>query len=200
MAEVGYLVGYLIIGAAITWLLKFRGLTPLRRGLDSLTANRTDNHESMLRVAGIGQDAPYDQEKTTATHKATFGVRMLGTFIVTAIVLAICPLWGGDPTLPLPGRDGVLTYLILVLLGAWYLTYMWTYEIVVSDSILSAPTWWLRRKAYDISTLDMIESDAGYMWRLYFWDGKRVEVLRYVAGRKTLERRLKKQIELNRRH
>ncbi|WP_425050935.1 hypothetical protein [Psychromarinibacter sp. S121] len=200
MAEVGYLIGYLIIGAAISWVLKFRGLTPLRRGLDRLTAGNTENLEHMLRVAGIGQEAPYEQEQRTTTHKATFGVRMLGTFLVVALLLMICPLLGGDPALPLPGLEGLLIYLILVLLGAWYLTYMWTYEIVVTDKVISAPTWWLKRKDHDISTLDMMESDAGYMWRLYFWDGKRIEVLRYVAGRKALERRLKRQIELNRRH
>lgn len=183
------LVVYLIIAAAIVAILKLPKLKQLRRFFDRASNVSVPLMSDSLRFSDIGSDFAYEAAGADSTHEATIGARALGTSCVAMLAFLLFP--------GLAGAGGVLALVCLAVIGGYYLIYLWTYRAEITGNSLSVPTYHMTRKVYPLDQLVEVESDGAHLLRLRFSDGRRGEILRYVTGRQTLERRLRQLAERN---
>lgn len=196
MELIAGLLPLLLIAAAIRWLLNLRGLGPLRRAMDVFANGSVTNLNHAKRFSDIGESVPFEAQGGTNRHETTVGLRILATFLMVTLLGILAT---GGPTQPLLGRgmESFLVFAGAVLLAGYYLIYIWTYRLTLSDSELVIPTWGLGEKRFDLARLDSVEDDGAYCLRLYFDDGRRAEILKYVTGRRTMLTRLENRVKRN---
>ncbi len=190
------LVPYLVIAAALHWVLGRRFMGPIRRAMDIIFNRQTADLGTALRFSRIGEAKAYDSQARTDSHQTTIGLRMLATFGATTL---LCMLAFGQSAEAMLG-NGVtpfLTFAMLFLITGYYLIYIWTYRIDIAADTMTIPTYHMTRRALDPRRLIRIEDDGAYVLRLYFEDGSRAEVLKYVTGRQALTARLTAEVNRN---
>ncbi|MEM6478062.1 MAG: hypothetical protein AAF841_11220 [Pseudomonadota bacterium] len=72
------------------------------------------------------------------------------------------------------------SYMAASAVSAWYLGYMWTYEIVILDRMLIVPRVNFGTREYDLDLLNSIEKRGFSGLRLSFSDGRAADMLRHV--------------------
>ena len=193
MQDLTYLIAYLVIAAAIVGVLNLRYMGPIRRLFDKGVNATTSDLDLAKRFSEIGERRAFETSGRTSKHQVTRGLRVLATG------LTICALWywlGMAWTTEVDGMTiqsnppSFLTIALVLVIVGYYLIYIWTYEVQISDTDLIVPTYHLTKKRYDLTKLRSIEDDGAYMFRLYFHDGKRAEVLKYVTGPQSFRTRL----------
>ena len=193
MQDLAYLIAYLVIAAAIVGVLNLRYMGPIRRLFDKGVNATTSDLDLAKRFSEIGERRAFETSGRTSKHQVTRGLRVLATG------LTICALWYWLGMAWATKVDGMtiqsnppsfLTIALVLVIVGYYLIYIWTYEVQISDTDLIVSTYHLTKKRFDLTQLRSIEDDGAYMFRLYFHDGKRAEVLKYVTGPQSFRTRL----------
>ncbi|MEM9438191.1 MAG: hypothetical protein AAGA15_14230 [Pseudomonadota bacterium] len=180
-------VGFLAVFAVaiVVWLVFNRAGTPATRAILDRLANKK-KAPGQDRVARIGETPLAPDAFGKRVLPATIGVRGISTICVIA-VLYLLNLHSEDASYsPIPPDYFWEGYMAASALAAWYMGYIWTYELHLHGSRLVVPTWGFRSREYDLNSLIRVEDDGAYILRLFFEDGSRAEIVKYVRGRADL--------------
>lgn len=171
--------------ACVVWLVFFRFGTPQTRALLDRLANRS-KMPGQDRVAQIGETGPVRGAFGQLTMPLTLGVRVISTVGVIAILYLLNLHSENAGISPLPPEYFWEGYMAASALSAWYMSYIWTYSLALDGHRLIVPTWGFGAREHDLRGLIRVEDDGAYLLRLYFEDGGKAEVLKYVRGRAEL--------------
>ncbi len=200
MSSLSPLFLYLAIAAVLAWSLRSRRMTGLRRFVDR-RANAGVEHLGLAkRVAALGDARQQPKGAAQTHHRTTIGLRAVSATVCTAVLWVTFPGSDSDAggmQMMGPDLNSPALFATLLVLSVPYLIFIWRYDVILSGTSLSVPTFWFTHKKVDLTELDMIEDDGAYCCRLYFRDGRRVEVLKYLTGRSDLLRVLKRHEERN---
>ena len=200
MQEFAYLLFYIVIAAALLWVLNLRGMGSIRRLFDRFLNATTSGLSLMTRFSEIGTDRKFEKQGHTAYHSSSRGLRLIAT------ALTGLALWYWLTLSQTNNIAGVtvqsnppsfVTIALVLLIVGYYLIYIWTYQVKITDTELTVPTYHLTTRSYDLTQLNSVEDDGAYSLRLYFRDGRRAEVLKYVTGQLTFRRRLEDTVKNN---
>ena len=186
-----------IVYVTVRMLWGVRGERALFRLADRSVSSADDSRI----VAELGTARPATEAGfQTRRHRASWGMKALATVIapllfsiVNAMLLDARGGEGADTTAQWLGT-GALALLV------WYLAWVWTYAVEVGQDSLSVPTFVLVRRSLPLGGLVAVEDADPHFLRLRFRDGRRAQVLRYVAGRAELERALAQHVARNGAH
>ena len=193
MQDLTYLLAYLVIAAAIVAILNLRFMGKIRRLFDKGLNATTSDLDLAKRFSEIGERRAFETTGRTSKHQVTRGLRVLATGLTIAAIWYWLgtSFWPQDYGITVHGAPpSFITIALVFVIVGYYLIYIWTYEVQISDTDLIVPTFHLTKKRYDLTQLRSIEDDGAYMLRLYFHDGKRAEVLKYVTGPQSFRTRL----------
>jgi len=174
----------IVLYLAVRMLWGVRGERALFRLADRAVSGADDSRI----VAGFGTALPARAAGVqTRRHRASLGMKALATviaqllfYIVGAILLDARDGDGADATAQWLGMGA---FALLV----WYLAWVWTYAVDLGQRSLLVPTVALVRRSLPLDGLTAVEDADPFFLRLRFQDGRRAQVLRYVAGRAELE-------------
>lgn len=198
MSDLKIIMIYLLIGAVLVFVLNRPGMGRVRRGMDRLANRSASGLGAAKLVADIGSAQQAGLAAGQVQHDATIGLKALST-VVVGLMLAL--MWPGaewTPGMSIVGPDGQLIFAGACLLAAIYLAFILRYRIEIVGNDLMVPTYWQTRRAHDLRKLTSLEDDGAYIFRLYFEDGRKVEILKYVTGAADLRQRLMTHIAQNR--
>ncbi|MEM6897213.1 MAG: hypothetical protein AAF576_07510 [Pseudomonadota bacterium] len=168
--------------AVVVWLLFNRFGTPKTRAVLDRLANQNKLF-GQDRVASIGE-SPLEQDAFgQRLMPLTIGVRMIATVLVVALLYVLNLHSENGNISPIPPAYFWEVYMVVSALVAWYLSYIWTYELMLDGHRLIVPTWAFGAREYDLRDLIRVEDDGAYLVRLYFEEGSRAEVMKHVRGR-----------------
>lgn len=177
--HVSMTVVYVIIAAALYFVVNLRFMGVARRVLDQWARLTIPMGRERRQFSNIGTEFAYETDGDTSEHDAAIGVKMLGVF---GVVLLWYFLLTDLPPVLMTGCLGIIT--------GYFLIYLMNYRVIINDQVISVPTYHCTRQSYRLDQLIRIEGQGTSLTRLYFSDGRRVEIMRYVQGKKTLLLRL----------
>lgn len=179
--------------AVVVWLVFNKAGTPSTRAFLDRLAN-TKKAPGQDRVARIGESPLSPDVFGKRVLPATIGVRGISTICVIAL-LYLLNLHSEDAAFsPIPPDYFWEGYMTASALSAWYMGYIWTYELHLDGYRLVIPTWGFGAREYDLRALIRVEDDGAYIMRLFFEDGSRAEIVKYVRGRAELLNALERHV------
>ena len=185
MSGLASLAILLVIAAGVKFALNRMG-AGVRAKFNKMANSKISDLGAAKVVAAVGDTASVHNTLGRRTHHVTIGIKLLGT----ALSLFTLVYFADPSNGLLPEKNFMLWYSGLAACFAWYLGYIWTYALVIENTELSVPTWGFGVKTYDLKNLISIEEDGAYSVTLFFEDGRKAEILKYVAGRGALSAEL----------
>lgn len=76
-----------------------------------------------------------------------------------------------------------LHYMDCLLIGAiaYYVAFVWLFSVQYDQTTLHVRGWSFQTKRYDLNALDSMTETPNGTWKLWFDDGSRVEVLKFIT-------------------
>ncbi|MEE4118139.1 MAG: hypothetical protein V2I65_03890 [Paracoccaceae bacterium] len=162
-------------------------------------ADRTATGAAESRVvAQLGTGRPAREAGfETRRHRASWGVKALATVIAPLLFYVVNIM-----LIDAQGRDVDAAMAQWLGLGAlamlvWYLAWVWTYSVEIGRDTARVPTLAFVRRSLPLDGLVAVEDTDPHFLRLRFRDGRRAQVLRYLAGRDELEETLAARVSEN---
>jgi len=181
--------------ALAVWLIFNRFGTPgMRAFLDDL-ANRA-KMPGQDRVAQIGDSGAQRDTFGQLKLPLTVGVRGTSTVAVFALLYLLNLHSENASFSPIPRAYFWEGYMAASAIAAWYMGYIWTYELRLDGDRLIVPTWGFGAREYDLKQLIRVEDDGAYILRLYFDGGSKAEVMKFVRGRADFMNALERRVPL----
>ncbi|WGI21837.1 hypothetical protein [Amylibacter sp. IMCC11727] len=80
-------------------------------------------------------------------------------------------------------KEYALSYMDALLIGgiAYYVLFSWTFSVRYEHDTLWVRGWTFRLTEYDLRELDSMTSATNGTWKLWFADGRKVEVLKFIT-------------------
>ena len=183
MHDLTYLLIYLGIAAAIGFVANRKGMGRFRAWLDRASNKHVAGLAEAKRISMVGETRAVQAFAGRAVHRVTIGTRLLSTGLAVALLLVINGRVGAGPGTFVPQGYEIPALIAAVLLAIYYLAFIWSYRLIVEDGSLTVPTLSFGRRRLDLRKLVRVEDDGAYLLRLYFEDGGRSDILKYVEGR-----------------
>ncbi|RDC72784.1 hypothetical protein DLJ49_09170 [Rhodovulum sp. 12E13] len=179
---------------AVRLLWGVRGEKALFRHADRMSTGAAEARV----VAALGTGRPAREAGfETRRHRASWGVKALATVIAPLLFYVVNTM-----LIDARGRDVDAATAQWLGLGAlalllWYLAWVWTYSVEIGRDTALVPTLAFVRRSLPLDGLVAVEDPDPHFLRLRFRDGRRAQVLRYLAGRDELEETLAARVSEN---
>jgi hypothetical protein len=129
----------------------------------------------MNRIFALGQNGGVRRIDSEKEMHVTVGLR--GASIA---VLGFACWWYFDGV-----TNGQLTlsYMDFVMMATigYYVVFSWSFSVRYDHDRLWVRDWTFRKKEYDLRELDSMSEQSNGTWRLWFADGRKVEVLKFIT-------------------
>lgn len=197
MSGLESLLIYLAIAAVIVGIGRPKGMGRYRRGLNKLANSKVENLAAAKVIASVGDSKRVDTFVGRRVHRLTVGTKLLSTFLASALVVLIYKDVDAAQPLIAPAGHGETVFLSSLGIVGYYLAYIWSYKVVIQDFELRVPTYFFSSRPYDLRQLEWFEDDGAYTLSLWFEDGGKASIMKYVEGRATLLKELSSYAKAN---
>lgn len=182
MSGLEHLAVYLGIAAILVFVGSFKGMGWFRRGLDRM-ANRQNGQLGNAKViAGFGDHKEVQVFAGRRTFPLTLGIRLMSTGVSAALLVMLFRDIGADKPFIAPQGYAAHVFLGAVALSLLYLQFIWRYALILQDHELHVPRYFGPHKLYDLRKIEHMEDDGQYNLRLWFSEGGKTEIIKYVEG------------------
>ena len=182
MSGLEHLAIYLVIAAVLVFVGSFKGMGWFRRGLDR-AANRQNGQLGNAKViAGFGDNKEVQAFAGRRTFRMTFGLRLMSTVLSGVLLLFLFRDIGAENPMVAPKGLGAEVFLGGAGLAAFYLHFIWRYALVIQDYELHVPRYIGSPKVFDLRKIEHVEEDGQYNLRIWFSEGGKTEIIKFVEG------------------
>jgi hypothetical protein len=186
------LIFYLCVFTCIALSVRRVELRPLNWMLARMSPEQTNGDVWDGRLARLGEDLPIDPDVEDHAQSAVW-LKLLTGLLVFVALATLMPRDFGDATPPIAW----VQFAAAALIGAWYIRFVWSYEITVGETEVSETGLLLRKRRFPLDRLTGVSEEGPHALRLSFEDGRTINMYRHVRGRARLARRLNQIVRQN---
>ena len=149
---------------------------PKKGWLQDENGHRLHPDQAILnKVFALGGNAGSRRIDGERQMTVTMGLRGASLF-----VLGFAVYWYHDRIIV---QDHALSHMDFLMMGAiaYYVVFSWTFSVRYEHDTLWVRGWTFMMTEYDLRELDSMTSATNGTWKLWFADGRKVEVLKFIT-------------------
>ena len=188
------LIFYLCVMTCILLSVRQVELNPVSWLIERFSPEQTSSDIWGGRMARLGEDLPMDAGQEHSAQSAIW-LRLISGLLVFVALATLMPRDFGVET---PLLEWV-QFVAAALIGAWYIRFVWSYEITIGDDEVTETGFLLRKRRFPLDRLVGVSEEGAHALKLSFEDGRTINMYRHVQGRARLARRLNQIVRHNQR-
>ena len=190
MSDLQIFLMYLAVAILLLMVLGMRRFLTLGDFLERLLGRSPDRdigQKIANAVASAGQRGKSDFLLIDQRFHASWGMRLVSVGILAVVLYSLWQFQTGGIDTGMDAQSSLIMSGIVLLAAVWSTIYMLTYEIRFEGGMIEYRNWMFMRREKALEGLNRKKDDGRYMLRLYFDDGKVVEILKFVRDRRGME-------------